>query len=291
MLNYVSLIIDIESSRKYSIDDRNHMQKFIIECVGYLNKAFEQFLEFPVTFSAGDEMQGLFNNITPAVLYMRIFEMMMHPVRIRAGIGVGEWNVKIENGSSTQQDGPVYHRARRAIEEVRKRQTQRFRIDSDNNDEMINHLINASGSLKEQQGYMQNMAQIIMEFLYPFEKDQRIIFYSHTMRELLSIKYNYKIGMPSFKTKDTYQARKGSMSEELNTAQLETIDPVRLDGMNFDSEAVIIKRNMSSNIAGILGCKRQNADMLIKRGHVIPIREMDYVALQYIERGYKAHGI
>lgn len=291
MLNYVSLIIDIESSRKYSIDDRNHMQKFIIECVGYLNKAFEQSLEFPFIFSAGDEMQGLFNNITSAILYKRIFEMMIHPVRIRAGIGVGEWNVKIENGSSTQQDGPAYHRARRAIEEVRKRQTQRFRIDSDNSDEMINHLINASGPLKEQQGYMQNIAQIIMEFLYPFEKDEWIIYDSHTMRELLNIKYNYKIGMPSFKTTYSYQARKRSVTEELNTEQLKTIAPVYIDGMNFDSEEVIIKRNMSSNIAKIMGSKRQNADMLIKRGHIIEIRDMDYVALQYIERGYKTHGI
>lgn len=253
-----------------------------------MNKAFEHSLEFPFTFSAGDEMPGLFNDITSAVLYMRIFELMIHPVRIRAGIGVGEWNVKIKNGSSTQQDGPVYHRARRTVEEVRKRQTQRFRIDSDNNDEMINHLINASGPLKEQQGYMQNMAQIIMEFLYPFEKDDRIIYDSHTIRELLNIKYSYKIGMPSFKTTGSSQTRKGSMPEEVNSAQLKAIDPVYLDGMNFDSEEVIIKRNMSSDIAKIMGCKRKNADMLIKRGHIIAIRNMDYVALQYIERGYKA---
>lgn len=290
MSNYVSLIVDIENSRRYSIDDRNNMQKFILECVEYLNEAFAKSLEFHITFSAGDEIQGLFKDLASAVLYMRIFELMVHPVKIRAGMGVGEWNIKIEDGLSTQQDGPAYHRARQAIDEAKRRQTQRYRINSERNDEMINHLINAACILKEQQGYMQNVAQIIMELLYPFEKDNLIIFNYQIIRKLLDIKYDYKLGIKTFYKTRLMSASGKIEKEELNKELIEVIEPIYIDGINFDSEEVIIKKNMSSNISRVIGCRRQNADMLIKRGHSIIIRNMDYVALQYIEKEYGEYG-
>jgi transcriptional regulator len=43
---------------------------------------------------------------------------------------------------------------------------------------------------------------------------------------------------------------------------------------------------MSGNIAEIIGTTRQNIDNIIKRGNSLIIRNMDYVALQYIEKSY-----
>lgn len=291
MLNYVSLIIDIENSRRYSIHERNSMQEFIVECMERLNKVFEKSLEFKMVFSAGDEVQGLFKNVTAAILYMRIFEMMIQPVKLRAGIGMGEWNIKIEDGISTQQDGPVYHRARNAIEEVKKMQTQRYRINSENNDDLVNNLLNASCILKEKQGYMQNIAQIIMELLYPFEKEADITYNYDIIRELLDIKYRYRIGAYYKRMTGKIPAMQVENAEELNRDKLKIVEPIYIDGKNFASEEVIIKKNMSSNIAEVIGCKRQNADMLIKRGNTIAIRNMDYVALQYIEREYRQYDV
>ena len=73
MRNYVSLIMDIEKSRRYSVDR--------------LNELFQENIEYDVTFSAGDELQGLFNDVIVAVMYFRLFEMLVKPVKLRAGIG------------------------------------------------------------------------------------------------------------------------------------------------------------------------------------------------------------
>ncbi len=285
MREYVSLIIDIENSRVYSPVDRNNIQGLIVETIKCLNKVFDSALEFCVAFSAGDEVQGLFRDITSAVLYLRIFEMMLSPVKIRAGFGIGEWNIKIEHGVSTQQDGPAYHRGREAIEAVRKTLMQRYRINSDNDNALINNLLNASYVLKEQQGDMQNIVLIIMELLYPFEKKGSTVYDYNTIKGLIEMKYNYCNVMNSSSTLAGKLNRKVKIQNS-NTESLKIVEPIFIDGINFDSEKIIIKKNMSKNIAAIVDSTRQNVDMLIKRGNSIIIRNMDYIALQYIEREY-----
>jgi len=46
-------------------------------------------------------------------------------------------------------------------------------------------------------------------------------------------------------------------------------------------------KNVSSVISEILGCSRQNVDSILRRGNANKIRELDYMALQYIERVYR----
>ena len=48
-------------------------------------------IKFDVIFSAGDEIQGLFYSSEAAYLYFRLFNMLIYPVEVGAGIGVGEW--------------------------------------------------------------------------------------------------------------------------------------------------------------------------------------------------------
>ena len=144
MKSYVSLIIDIEKSRMYEVDERNEIQNYMSNCIDKLNILHQKNIEFPLTFSGGDELQGLFKDVTTGILYYRLFEMLMAPVRVRAGIGIGEWTVKVEDGLSTQQDGPAYHKARKAIEDVYKKQSQNVRIFSGKDDILANHLMNAS---------------------------------------------------------------------------------------------------------------------------------------------------
>ena len=46
-------------------------------------------------------------------------------------------------------------------------------------------------------------------------------------------------------------------------------------------------KGVSTIISDILGCSRQNVDTILKRGNAYKIRELDYMALQYIERTYR----
>lgn len=133
---------------------------------------------------------------------------------------------------------------------------------------------------------MQNIAQMIMELLYPFQKKNLMSYDYEVIKELLNMKYHYKIGYRRFSLASNNLTARGQEAEELEERLLKVIEPIYIDGSSYDSEEAVMKKNMSSRIAEILGCKRQNADMLIKRGNVIVIRNMDYVALQYLEREY-----
>lgn len=280
MVNYVSLIMDIEKSRTYNIEDRIELQNYMSYCVKMLNELFRESIEYDVTFSAGDELQGLFRDTTTALMYFRLLEMLVKPVRLRAGVGVGEWTIKVDNGLSTQQDGPAYHRARYAIEEVYKKSFHNIRIFSDKDDALANHLINASLNLKNQQIYMQNIVLVILELLCPFVKWEMDVDRYEIIRELIEIKFEYKIGRARYSS-----LRKGTFSDHarLHFHSFPIIEPIFIDGSMKEAEENIMIKNISSYIAEILDCSRQNVETILKRGNANKIRELDYMALQYIE--------
>lgn len=284
MKNYTSLIIDIEKSKMYTIEDRIELQKYMLYCIDKLNLLFKEYIEYDVTFSAGDEIQGLFNDTTVAVLYFRLLEMLIKPVKLRTGIGVGEWTIKIDNGSSTQQDGPAYHRARKAIEQVYNNTLHNVRISSDKDDIMANHLVNASRILKNQQIYMQNIVFVIFELISPFVKMESNVEKYKIISELLEIKFEYKLGR-----KKNIRSRKEIFFErdKLFFCDVNFLKPIYIDGIIEDAEKHVIVKNISSTISELLGCSRQNVDSILKRGNSYKIRELDYMALQYIERMYR----
>lgn len=280
MENYVSLIMDVEKSRMYPIDQRNSMQKYMNRYIDCLNDLFRNDIKYRVTFSAGDELQGMFFDVTAAVLFFRLFEMLMKPVKIRAGIGVGEWTVKVEEGLSTQQDGPVYHRARQAIEEASKMQLQNVRICSEKDDILVNHLINASNVLKAQQIYMQNIVLVILELLYPFAAVGTEISGEEIAKELLDIKLEYMIAMRKYNKAGGYRQESFHMGEDM------VVSPIAIDGKIIEPENVIVKKNTAFMISRILGSTRQNVDSIMRRGNAYKIRELDFIALQYVEKTY-----
>lgn len=281
MRNYISLIMDIEKSRMYEIEDRIELQKYISYCIERLNELFSENIELNVTFSAGDELQGLFNDTTAAVMYFRLFEMLLKPAKLRAGIGVGEWTIKIDNGLTTQQDGPAYHRARQAVEEVYRKSSHNIRICSDKDDVMANHLVNASVTLKNQQNYMQNIVLVILELICPFVKWKMDVKKYDIIRELLELKFEYKIG----KTRHSY-VRKDFFGS-LHFDNLSYMEPIYIDGYVEEAEEQIAVKNISTVISNILDCSRQNVDSILRRGNANKIRELDCMALQYIERTYR----
>ena len=90
MNKYASLIMDIEKSKSYDGSDRNEIQHYMDTCIKNLNCLFGKGMQCEITFSAGDERQGLFNDAVTALLYFRLLEILMNPVKIRAGIGIGD---------------------------------------------------------------------------------------------------------------------------------------------------------------------------------------------------------
>ena len=284
MKNYVSLIMDIEKSRTYTIEDRIEIQQYILYCIEKLNELYEDNIERKVTFSAGDELQGLFNDVTTAVMYFRLLDMLLQPVKLRAGIGVGEWTIKVENYSSTYQDGPAYHKAREAIKQVYNNSLYNLKIISDQDDIMANYLINATKNLKDQQINMQNIVLNIWELFCPFVKTQVVLNKYQLLQELIGYKYAYEMGRKN----NIAPLRKDYMDNlKLNFTNFTIVKPIIIDGKLEEVDKYLFVKNIDTLISEVLKCSRQNVNSILKRGNSHKIKELDYVALQYIERNYK----
>lgn len=275
MKQYACLIMDIENSKKYDVSERNEIQQYMNQCINNLNGLFREGIQFEVTFSAGDELQGLFDKAVTALLYFRLFEILIAPVKIRAGIGVGDWTVKMESGLSTQQDGSAYHHAREAIDKVHGMQLQNIRICSEDEDGLVNYLVNASLPLKRQQIYMQNMVQALIELLFPFVTANEGVEKYDDIKELIGKKFGYRVG-----------SKKSGLYAQRNLDELPNALPIEIDGKIGDAESMIIKKNTATTISQILQCSRQNVDTIMRRGNSNKIRELDYVALQYVRKTF-----
>lgn len=116
MDTYYALIADLDASRTYGRMERLRAQELLSHALAFLNGLHAGGLAVPVAFSAGDEVQGLFLDMGTAFLYFRELCIFMFPHRLHAGIGVGEWEVRIEGAPSPGQDGSAYHHARSAID-------------------------------------------------------------------------------------------------------------------------------------------------------------------------------
>lgn len=284
MKKYSALIIDIEKSKTYKVEERIEMQQYMSCCINILNDLFQEEIQCNVTFSAGDEIQGLFCNVTSAYLYFRLFELLIKPVKVRAGIGIGEWTVKLDTRISTQQDGPAYHRARWAIEDIYKSQLHNIKINSEGNDGLANHLVNAALPLKNQQIYMQNMVLAILELLYPFVTENMNLNKYVLVQELIRLKFRYRLGIRRYSVAGRRSDEADNINIELREIPL--IQPIIIDGRDAEPEDVIIIKNTASVLSEILDCTRQNVNTIIKRGNAYKIRELDYVALQYLKKIY-----
>ncbi len=161
-------MIDIKNSRGYSLPDREEIQSHIAAVYRELNRLFADQLEHAVEFSAGDELQGLFSTPGSAYCYLRLFRMLLWPVQVRAGIGVGRWDVHLSGEGSTAQDGQVYHRCRSAIKEAEEKGESDivYRAESEL-DEQINFAVSMEALLTRRYSPHQNDLLLLTELLYP----------------------------------------------------------------------------------------------------------------------------
>jgi hypothetical protein len=280
MENYAALIIDIKKSRSYSVQDRYTIQQYILIVIDGLNDAFSGSLAKNVEFSAGDEVQGLFTSPESAYLYFRIFSMLMFPVEVRAGIGVGEWSVKIENASTTAQDGPVYHNARTAIENVRQATGYYVLLSSGNKDLDLfsNTLINVPFLLTGNHSRYQNELMLLLELLYP-------ICYRQTIN-LNTLKLLFKIVKVKTET-DFYswyyeKSKSKCIFKEIDSFDF---DYIQTDAANEDNTFYVSSgkiRGMATQLSQIINIRRQGVEKTLKTANIHAARDSAIASLKYM---------
>lgn len=168
MQHYVAFIADIKGSRKYRAEEREYLQDLTNESLFFANELFNGGIEKDVVFSAGDEVQGLFREPATAFLYYRLLCFLLGPGVLRGGLGIGTWDVRLEEGASTSQDGEAYHYARSAILEAQKRRRFDFVFRSRGlSDEVLTTLADHSLSIGKMRTATQNDMALAVELFYP----------------------------------------------------------------------------------------------------------------------------
>lgn len=165
---YAVLMVDLKGSRLYEPERRNALQQYLVELTEALNRIFAPAMARELEFNGGDEIQGLFSEPSGALLCLRLLQRAVFPVPIHGGIGVGEWTVRTPERDTFYQDGPVYHRAREAIELAKKeRDYMALLCTGGDGDRVLNAMLNAACRLTEQNSSHQNDLALLLELCFP----------------------------------------------------------------------------------------------------------------------------
>lgn len=281
MKKYTALIMDLKKSRRYSSKNRNEIQYYIFHVIQVLNKVFGRSLEKDVFFSAGDELQGLFSSVEASYLYFRLFSMLVAPVEIRAGIGVGEWDVIVQDAGSTAQDGPAYHNARRAINATEESLGYSVLLFSGGkSDIVINSLFNSTALIINKQSEYQNQVMLLSELLYPINAYEIIdVVKLHDIIELIA----HRMETVHFDFFKLNKSQKEPLFYRLSYLNIESrpIDVTEHDESFFVTEGKV--RGLPLQLSEIIGVTRQSADKTIKAANIYEARNLAVATLKYIK--------
>ncbi len=114
---YCALIGDIVHSRK--IKNRADVQLQLQQILDDINRHYKKDIASKFIITIGDEFQGLLYSPPNIIEIVDTIKMSLYPIKFRFGIGFGEMNTSINKDMAIGADGPAYHTAREAIEEIK----------------------------------------------------------------------------------------------------------------------------------------------------------------------------
>lgn len=276
---YAALMIDLKKSRSYSQWERELIQHYISDVLEVLNEIFREELVREMAFSAGDEVQGLFNSQEGAYRYFRMFELFLHPVKLRAGIGVGDWEVRMEGQGSTSQDGTAYHRARYAIEHAQDGEGNEILLYSADRDYMINALIGHLSAMAERRSIYQNQLALLTEWMFPLLEKKT--------SEHMPAKFLEAEGLLQRKNGFDHEIGRVNKSlpfDRLNREALENVGVVLLREEEGLKDFFYItrgkQRGIPTQLANVLGMNRQSIEKTLRAAEVFSARNMALAALK-----------
>ena len=105
-----------------------------------LRELTDENLITPFTFSRGDELQTVIAGVLSSPSLIRKLRYYCLPLQLRIGIGVGRITSGLGAASSWEMNGPAFHRARQALDELKGDRHWRTRLVSGDPglDQMIN---------------------------------------------------------------------------------------------------------------------------------------------------------
>lgn len=284
-MSYTAMMVDITNSKKLSEQNREAIQLYIKQSLNVLNNVFSPSLVFDVIFSAGDEVQGLFKTPSSAFMYYRLLKMILAPLQMRCGFGVGEWNVKIIDGTSAEQDGSAYHNAREAITHAHNATEWSILFNSNSdNDFYINTLLNSSSLLSRKQSIYQNTVSLLIELVAPFFDAS--ILKLEGLQEILTLLQNKE----NVKFYSLTNDKNDNLFKNIHTVSYDN-DPIQIFSKSLYENKILlnstIKKGTSTKISNITNTTRQNIDNIIGSANILSIRNIDLTAIIFMHKNYQ----
>lgn len=276
--DYAALIIDLKRSRGYTKEDRNYIQHYIMEVIHLLNDLYRRELVREVDFSAGDEVQGLFSSPEAAYLYYRMLAMWLHPVEICAGIGVGGWDVQLDNKGTTGQDGPAYHKARYAIEHADDSEGYPILfLSGSNSDITINTIIGGAATIVAKQSAYQNQVMLMTELLFPICND-----YVRAYNLVTPYCVEHLLREKSMLAREMEKIMRPLPFDRLEYSMVKMIDPINTEDARKETKIFITsgkQRGIPTKLASIMDISRQTIEKAMKAGNIYTARNMAITAI------------
>lgn len=274
------LILDLKKSKKYSNQERNDIQQYLVKVADILNSVFRENLLRNLCFNGGDELQGLFRNPESAFLCLRMFWRALHTIKCHAGIGIGEWTTIVENHNTYYQDGPVYHRARKAID-FSKKETDYSAIVISNtkHDPVLNAMINSCYRLTCGNSSYQNELAIILECRYPIPRDYPLE--RNALEEFPEIvKENNRKSIDIYsRVQDIVNRAKEEKSHSQTSPILRLNEPIKVSvETNHPSDNAVFQYShpygAASELAEYTGLTRQSVDNALRKADIYTERSI-----------------
>ena len=262
MTSYCACMADIVASRDYDAQERDRIQRNLDLIVKTLNEIYQKRLTKPVMFSGGDEVQGLFERAEDAYEYARLLQLLMLPAEVRIGLGVGEWSLRVDDELSTKQDGPAYHYARKAVEQLKAQRSApaiHFCCQDETKEEMFNGVYRMVDALEKKQS-----------------KGQRRIF---VMGRVLFGKLFYQ-GVETSVKKSEYLQKTSQMMELAEQIGHPYLSGIK--GFSLDENRFRIRRWMAQET----GTSEQNVSQQMKMGACDEIVQGERALMILLEREF-----
>ncbi|HBS91050.1 MAG TPA: hypothetical protein DEA51_01120 [Erysipelotrichaceae bacterium] len=268
MNQQTALIADIIQSRKS--EERYDIQKKMILIIDFLNKIYKDRLVKKVEISSGDSFQGLFDSPGTAFLYIRMMQMLLYPIKIRAGIGVGTLDYMDKDFGTNLLDGEAYHNAKMAIDiiSVTRKEAVYFNIKNSNHifSNSVNTMLDMYYKLRQIFGVNSLRISLVNELLNPMSVNGEINYLDQTSDK--EIEFLNDI------IKNSFIRRTGNNTDRMNTlsiSQVKKAEPFTLDKYHINNRKNIcgtsfVLRGIQDDVANVIGTTRQNVQKYYSRG-------------------------
>lgn len=177
--DYTVIIGDMIDSKK--IVDRQSVQTKFKDVLNQINDKYADDIASKFTITLGDEFQGLLKNQQNIFNIIFDIEIAMAPIEMRFGVGIGEVSTAINFESSTEVDGPAYHRARAMVDKLERSEGQHLRraaniliASQEENtriDELLNSILSVCTALKS--NWTSKQYKIIETYLHSGENQSK----------------------------------------------------------------------------------------------------------------------